>query len=338
MPRKRRLALIALIAPLWVGATALDKLHARQAQSSPKWYRGNTHTHTLNSDGDSSPDDVVRWYRENGYQFLVLTDHNYLTSVDGLNALHGADDKFLVVRGEEVTDRFETKPIHINGLGVTRVVQPQGGASVLEMVQRNVDAIRAADGVPSINHPNFGWAITADELARVKNTRFFEVYNGHPQTNNAGGGGVPGLEAAWDTLLSRGVLMYGIAVDDAHHFKRPWDPTASKPGLGWIYVRVARLEAQELLRAMDRGDFYASTGVELSDYQATPQSMTVTVRQRTWAKYRIQFIGRGGRLLQETTSSPARYDIRGSEGYVRAKVIESSGGVAWTQPLIIPQR
>ena len=44
-----------------------------------RWFKGNTHTHTLNSDGDSTPDEVVRWYRDNRYQFLVLTDHNYLT-------------------------------------------------------------------------------------------------------------------------------------------------------------------------------------------------------------------------------------------------------------------
>ena len=52
----------------------------------------------------------MRWYREHGYQFLVLTDHNYLTSVDGLNALQGADGKFLVVKGEEVTSSGRASP------------------------------------------------------------------------------------------------------------------------------------------------------------------------------------------------------------------------------------
>ena len=70
-------------------------------------YKGNLHTHTLNSDGDSTPDEVVRWYREHGYDFLVLTDHNFVTEVDGLNAVQGAPGKFLVVRGEEVTSRVE---------------------------------------------------------------------------------------------------------------------------------------------------------------------------------------------------------------------------------------
>ena len=95
-----------------------------------KWFKGNTHTHTVNSDGDSTPDEVVRWYRETkSYQFLVLTDHNFLTSVDGLNAVHAADSKFLVIRGEEVSDKFGEKPLHLNGLDVKSLVTPQGGAS-----------------------------------------------------------------------------------------------------------------------------------------------------------------------------------------------------------------
>lgn len=321
------------IAALGLGAGALDALHARQNQAH--WYKGNTHTHTINSDGDSSPDEVARWYKEHGYQFLVLTDHNFLTSVDGLNAVMGADERFLILKGEEITDRFEAKPIHINGLGVTRVVQPQGGASVLETVQRDVDAIRAADGVPHINHPNFGWSISADELAQVRNTKLFEIFNGHPLVNNLGGGVVPGLEQAWDAILSKGVLLYGVAVDDAHHFKRPEDREAARPGQGWIYVRASRLTAADLLAAMERGDFYASTGVELSDYVVTRESVTITVREKPWAKYRVQFVGRGGRVLKEVLSSPARYDITGSEGYIRAKVIESSGFVAWTQPVLV---
>src|SRR5690606_519516 len=133
---------------------AVGAAHATQ-EPAPRWYKGNTHTHTLNSDGDSTPDDVVRWYREHGYHFLVLTDHNFLTSVEALNALHGADEKFLVIKGEEVTDRFEDASLHINGLDVAEHVAPQGGTSVVDVLQRNVDAIRRVDGVPHINHPNF---------------------------------------------------------------------------------------------------------------------------------------------------------------------------------------
>ena len=300
-----------------------------------RWYKGNTHTHTLNSDGDSTPDEVVRWYRSHGYHFLVLTDHNFLTSVDGLNALHGASDKFLVIRGEEVTDKFGDMSLHINGLDVAREVKPQGGASVVDVLQRNVDAIRQANGIPHINHPNYRWSITKDQLQHVKNNRLFEIYNGHPQVNNAGGGGVPGLEEAWDAILSNGVLLYGLAVDDAHEFKDPGNPAVAGPGRGWVMVRAERLEARALLAAMERGDFYASTGVSLSDYRVTAKDMTVTVNKTTFSKYRIQFIGKGGRVLKEALDSPATYTFTGAEGYARARVLESNGAMAWTQPAIV---
>jgi hypothetical protein len=99
----RAFVLIALFAVL-IG------LAIAQENRTLRWYKGNTHTHTINSDGDSTPDEVVRWYREHGYNFLVLSDHNYLTEVDGLNAVFGAANKFIVIKGEEVSDKFQEKP------------------------------------------------------------------------------------------------------------------------------------------------------------------------------------------------------------------------------------
>jgi hypothetical protein len=333
LSRDRRLVLtVCCLAPL-AATAALGRPSAEQAGAAARWFKGNTHTHTLNSDGDSTADEVVRWYREHDYQFLVLTDHNYLTSVEGLNALHGAAEKFLILPGEEVTSRSGDKPIHVNGLDVQELVPPPAAGSPLEMLQKSVDGIRAARGVPHVNHPNFGWAITAGELQQLERTRLFEIYNGHPQVNNLGGGGVPGLEEVWDRILSSGRLMYGIAVDDAHYFKRPGDPTVPGPGRGWIYVRAARLERRALLEAMERGDFYASTGVELAVNEVVGGTWTIDVRGQASSKYRVRFIGPGGRVLSEQTSLPARYPIRGDEGYVRATILESNGRVAWAQPV-----
>jgi hypothetical protein len=252
-----------------------------------------------------------------------------------LNAVLGADQQFLAIRGEEVTDRFGTKPLHINGLETAARVGPQGGTSVVDVVQRNVDAIRRERGIPHINHPNFGWALTADDLASVRNTRLFEVFNGHPQVNNLGGGGVPGLEAVWDAILSKGHLLYGLAVDDAHTFKQPGNPDVAGPGRGWVVVRAPRLEARAIVQAIELGEFYASTGVELEDYERTSERVTLQVKTNSYSKYRVQFIGSGGRILQEATTPTAAYIFQGDEGYVRAKVIESNGRVAWMQPVML---
>jgi hypothetical protein len=330
---RRVLLIVGLAAALLVPTAARSRLQSNETPSTRRWFKGNTHTHTLNSDGDSTPDEVVRWYREHGYNFLVLTDHNYLTSVTGLNAVHGAPDKFIVIPGEEVTMTVATKPVHVNGVAIATFVAPPAADTVVEALQRSVDGIRRVGGVPSVNHPNFGWAVTAEDLAQVERSNLFEIYNGHPQVNNVGGGGVPGLEEVWDRLLTGGRLLYGIAVDDAHHFKRPGDPSASGPGRGWVYVRAPALEPRMISDALDRGDFYASTGVELMEYVATPTEIALRIRTSASSRYRVQFIGSGGRVVSEQVSDQAKYAFKGDEGYVRAKVIESNGLVAWTQPV-----
>lgn len=331
----RRLIAVVLVGLVAASSLALRDPRGRDAQARLRWYKGNTHTHTLNSDGDSHPDDVAKWYKQRGYAFLVLTDHNVLTSVEALNALHGLDERFLVIRGEEVTDRFGDKNIHVNALAPSRLIAPQGGTSVLDALQRDVRAIRAADAVPHLNHPNFGWSVTADEIRQVEGLSLFEVFNGHPMVNNVGGGGVPGLEEAWDQILSSGKLIYGLATDDAHHFTRPEDPTASRPGQGWIVVRADTLTPRAILDAVERGEFYSSTGVELRDYRATAAEITLEIRPTAFSKYRVRFTGRNGRLLSEVTTNPATYRITGDEGYVRATVLESNGAKAWTQPVLV---
>jgi hypothetical protein len=328
-----RFAPVCIVAIFVVSAAVRPPASQAPTPSSGRWFKGNTHTHTVNSDGDSTPDEVVRWYREHGYNFLVLTDHNYLTAVDGLNAVHGAAEKFIVVRGEEVTSTASSKAVHVNGIDVDSLVKQSTSPSVAVAAQENVDGIRRANGVPHINHPNFTWAMTPDDLLQVQRTRLFEIYNGHPQVNNEGGGGAPGLEEIWDRLLSSGRLMYGVAVDDAHHFKRPGDPLASGPGRGWIHVRAERLEARALVEAMERGDFYASTGVEFSAYEAGAKGITLTVKATTYSRYRVQFIGQSGKVLSEQTTPAASYAFKGDEGYVRARILESNGYAAWAQPV-----
>ena len=320
----------------------------RTAENAGRWYKGNTHTHTLNSDGDSTPDEVVRWYRDHKYDFLVLTDHNFLTDVTALNALHGADEKFLVIKGEEVSSRYGSKPLHINGLDVARKVDPVlEGASVSDVLQKNVDAIRAANGVPHINHPNFGWAIGAEDLAAVRNTNLFEVFNAHPMVNNEGGSGHPSLEQTWDTLLSRGILLFGLATDDAHEFKKLNDMSSSRPGVGWVMVRAEKMEARAIVAALDRGDFYASTGVQLADYRASSSGITVEVKPHYWgsqqtegmrAGHRIEFIGKGGAVIQAVEGDSATYTMKGTESYVRARVTRSDGKMAWMQPVMKSRR
>jgi hypothetical protein len=301
------------------------------------WFKGNLHTHTLNSDGDSTPDDVVKWYRERNYHFLVLTDHNYVTEIAGLNALHGAAGKFLLITGEELSDQFQKKPIHLNAFNPSRLVTPQHGDSVASTIQHNVDEIRKANGVPALNHPNFGWAVTVEDLLAIRGLGLFEVYNGHPMVNNQGGGGFRSLDEMWDALLTAGQKFYGVAVDDAHEFKR-FGGQYSNPGHGWVEVRAETLSAGAILSALERGDFYASTGLKLRDVATGGKEYRVEVQNADWEKVTTYFIGEGGTVLARSFEPAAVYRYKGTEKYVRVRVESSSGARAWTQPVFSPGR
>lgn len=310
---------------------------AEVAAQTVRWYKGNTHTHTLNSDGENTPDDVARWYREHGYQFLVITDHEYLTDAAALNALFGRDEQFLMIPGQEVTGRAQGKPVHVNQIGAKTLVMPASLPTVFDVLQRDVNLVHEAGAIVQINHPNFGWALSGEDLARVDNAQLVEIWNGHPMVNNLGGGGTPSAEAMWDTALTAGRHLFGVADDDAHHFKPEHlaDPASAAPGRGWIYVRAPRLDEAEILAAIARGDFYASTGVELSDVASTPTSLSITIKATSYSRYRVQFVGAGGRVLAESVANPAVYQFKGDEKYVRARVIESNAKMAWTQPVFV---
>ena len=73
----------------------------------------------------------------------------------------------------------------------------------------------------------------------------------------------------------------------------------------------------------------------LDNIETTPKSLAVTVKPQGTAKYRIQFIGKGGRLLNEAPDVSATYTFTADDAYVRARVLDSNGHTAWVQPVMM---
>ena len=322
-------ALVLMLAsPLRVG-------HAQGQAPALNWYRGNLHTHTINSDGDSTPYDVMAWYKRNGYQFLAITDHNTFTDPASFDT--NPNDNFLLIGAEEVTNPLT---VHVNAIGISRVVPAQSGSSAGELLQSSIDAIREQGGIPLINHPNFRWAFTAREMLPLQRTGLLEIASGHPTVNHDGDGVVPSTEQMWDELLSAGMRIFGVAVDDVHNFREEFTVGRANPGRGWVAVRAAVLTRDAILSALDRGDFYASTGVVLKDVAPTPGGIAIDIAPdppgvSSPKRYRVTFIGKQGRVLSVSRENPARYTFKGDEGYVRARIDDSNGHRAWTQPVIV---
>jgi hypothetical protein len=289
------------------------------------WFKGNLHTHTTNSDGDSDPDDVVAWYRDAGYDFLALTDHDLLT----LPADHASTaGPMLLVHGEEVT----SGDVHVNALGIRRAIPPAYGASVLETLQRNVDAIDVAEAVASVNHPNYHWLVSAADLIALQGYSLFEVHNGGPETNWVGGLGRPSTEELWDVVLSSGRRLRGIAVDDAHHF-RVFGHLYANPGRGWVVVRAGHLDEAAILEAVVAGDMYASTGIELAELRRGDHELVVAIATEPERSYVTTAIGPGGEVLERFDAAEVRIPIPDGLPYLRVRVDDSDGRRAWLQPV-----
>ncbi len=292
------------------------------------WYKGNTHTHTLWSDGNEFPEMVVDWYQKHGYQFLALSDHNVLHAkevwmtedadpsthqeskdwnvlekyrerfgdqwvvtrqeegktdvrlkqLEEYRPLFEKTGQFLLVQAEEisasalVTAKIRA-PIHITAINVAEVIKPQTGSDIRDVMRRNLQAIHEQEkrlGRPifvHINHPNFQWALTAEDLAEVLEENYFEVYNGHPSIHYLGDESRMGIEMLWDVANTLRIArlhappLRGMGTDDSHGYHGE----DSSPGRGWVMVHAAELTPDSLIAALRQGEFYASSGVTLDE-------------------------------------------------------------------------
>ncbi|MBL9129559.1 MAG: hypothetical protein JNG86_00055 [Verrucomicrobiaceae bacterium] len=313
------------------------------AQAEPKWFKGNTHTHTLWSDGNDFAEMVIDWYKVKGYDFLALSDHNILqakevwmdvkavekrrkalgkTTLEKYRARFGDEwvitrekdgttevrlremrdyapkfdepGKFLLVKAEEISASFNKAPIHMNAVNLQEELQPvKDHVSVQETMRLNLKNVAEQSrrlGVPMfthINHPNFRWALTAEDLAAVTEENFFEIYNGHPMIEWEGDETRPGHEKLWDIANTlrltqfHAAPLYGTGTDDSHHYHGE----ESSPGRGWVMVRAEKLEANALVEAMRRGDFYASSGVTLDDVSFTDGKLRIQIHAEPGVTY-----------------------------------------------------
>jgi hypothetical protein len=272
-------------------------------------------------------------------------------------------EKYLLIQGEEVSDRFEKYPLHFNVSNLKEVITPRGGDSVSQVIQNNVDAAiaqRERTGQPMIihlNHPNFGYAVTAEDLLRIIGEKFFEIYNGHPGVHNSGDHQHAGCEPIWDIVLTKRLaelklpVMYGLAVDDGHEYHHI-PSRAAEPGRGWVMVLAKELTAAALIEALEAGQFYSSSGVRLSRVESSEAGLMVEVDAVPGETYTIEFIGtrkgydpegksvlddKGtevrttrryspdiGAVLKTVQGTQARYEMTGDEIYVRARITSSA--------------
>ena len=188
-----------------------------------------------------------------------------------------------------------------------------------------------------INHPNFGWSITAEDIAHVLEEKFFEVYNGHPSINHMGNAQRPGDEKIWDIAntirLSKldALPLFGVASDDSHHYHGG----DSKPGRGWIMVNSSTLNEDTIVNSINAGNFYATSGVHFKHLRRNQQNgiLEFEIKAEDGIKYVTKITGtkkgeendprKIGKVLASFEGVKVKYQLSKNDWYFRATVHSS---------------
>jgi hypothetical protein len=338
--------------------------------------KGNTHAHTLrswDSDATKAPnEDVINWYRNNGYNFLAITDHDLEFQPALYNHLQTQD--FILIAGEEVSSTWIDPElidpvnghdgsifVHVTALCTDEVPIMGRHFQLPDTVETALgDAVARINAVPGtvpiISHPNLDRAIHVSDMLNVAGVKLFEVANQDEDARNMGyvrnGIEYPSTDEMWDEILSAGREMYGLAADDAHDFRDPAsapadNPVLFPPGGGWVQVALPSsdtLSAANVCSALNSGMFYSSTGIELSRIEVAGNRMNINIVSQGGAsgEYMTEFHGLNGEILDTVFGLSPSYTLSGDEVYVRAVVsgpaeagADLEDNAAWVQPVFL---
>lgn len=299
------------------------------------WYRGNLHCHSSRSDGKATPEHVAKFYKFIGYDFLGLSDHNHYTPLEDWAVPAG-------ILGIPSCEYTAYKCCHVVAVGVKKEVSPGGpegygrkNMPLEKLLQDGVDKTLKAGGIPVLCHPGWNWTFDNDVVSKIKRCGHFEICNASPDCNSFPIPGYQPLEDMWDRLLSSGHRYYGLANDDAHEYYNPSTNRSPHAALGYNVVKIPSLSVKNILDAVRKGHFYASTGIVVRDFKVSNKGIRISVHPICREKLVFQFFGRNGEELQRTFGDKASYSFKGNELYVRIRIASTAGVWAWMQPVYL---
>jgi hypothetical protein len=294
------------------------------------WLRCQLHAHTTNSDGEASPAELCELYAAAGYDVLAITDHWHVTD--------WSHDSLVVIPSSELSALVE------GGVGEAEVLAL--GASVLPDVRDYFPVLEAAagwvaaqGGVPYLCHPYWS-ALEPVHYLEAPSLVGLEIYNAGGEILQ--GNGLSTVH--WDDVLHRGARAFGIATDDCHYPGRD-------SGFAWTTVNAAERSREAVLKALRRGDFYASTGPELFGIDVTQEGVevrcseaaSVTLRSGPWDGCRVNADPRAldwrGQVLARGTRdgiTAARFEFTEYWPWARVEVQAGDGTRAWSNPFELP--
>jgi hypothetical protein len=223
------------------GGPAMEADSAYAIPSLPacgaRWYRGDLHLHTVHSDGERDPSELVSAAHAAGLDFIVSTDHNTNAANRAWPACRHAP--LLVIPGEEVTTR------HGHWLAVG--LSPQAWIDWRygprdEVFPRFAAEVREAGGLVVAAHPAVPLPGSAWEFG-FAHVDALEVWNGRWNVDDE-------LSLRiWQRLLRRGRRIVAVGGSDSHGKHQP-------VGSPQTAVHASELSIPAIIDGLRRGRSY----------------------------------------------------------------------------------
>lgn len=292
--------------------------------------KGGLHCHTTRSDGKGTPEEVIRLHKENGYDFLALTDHriynykNFAEDVD-ITIIPGMEFDNTIDR----TDGFRTfHEVYIgpddetNGYAQDEEL-PRGEEPDQEAFQSLLDDAHRKNNLTIYCHPQ--WSSTPTRyFDKLKGNFAMEVWNSgcaiedDMDTDNG---------SYWDELLGMGQKIFGVATDDGHAMYQHCK--------GWVMVN-AQNNVKDILEALKIGAFYSSCGPVIKDFYVDDDNV-VHIETSECEKIIFQCDKHPSKKItaEDKPLVSAKADLKNSYEYIRATVVDKEGRKAWTNPIFL---
>lgn len=294
-----------------------------------RFFRGNLHTHSNLSDGALAPEEVCRRYRDEGYDFISLTDHligRFDYPIADTRSCRSPD--FTTIIGAEIhAGRQENGELwHMLANGLPFDFEPpetptfradESKETMQSLAQRAVDA----GAFVSIAHPQWS-GLTQDDARSMEMAHAVEAYNHGCATGADRPDGLHTLEQ----LLEEGRRLDLIATDDAH-FTEP-DHFG-----GWVMVKARENDPDALLESLKSGSFYSSQGPEIKNIVITETE--VVVECSAVVSIFVMAQGNVAKAIHglSMTRGVMPFERLRNPKYIRIALLDAAGRRAWSNPI-----
>jgi hypothetical protein len=297
----------------------------RAFEKHGRFLKGNLHTHTELSDGRRPPAEVAGIYRDLGYDFLAITDHNRLFKSGEFN------EEIYILPGLEI---HSTEPDSEHTHHVVALTTYDNDKVSHGQVFENapwIDAGTSCDNICRMMEPlgfdmiycHSIWSRSEPDEFRNPGFMAMEVYNGVCEYNYDQGI----QEAHWDNILRGGLGFWGVATDDCHgrdiHY-----------GRGYVMVKAEKTDDRSILESLKEGAFYASRGPEIYDFGIKDGKVYVKCSPAAMITF-ITYESRGFSFKFNEPETEAEMVFSPDIDYVRAEVTDANGMKAWTNPIFL---